>query len=354
MLKRFSTFINELVIQTPIKLKKKNLDGKIVVSFRGKVWLLEDNDDLDETKSALTQIGTAISNYYKKGNVVWVKDLSDLEWLPEKYPDVIIGKIEDNHLEITSPYMRHSANSVDMKKLLKTLDLEALRVSYTNNITDDTIDFEEKPSDIFYHATNIKYMRSIIKKGLLPRQYTDAPSSYEDIEHYDKIFLTTKLDNVYYQALTQLHSIGNFPVILELSVPDKTKLVVDYDLAVDFMLDHPETDRLGYKEIYYDVNRGVKNLFNADKPSIEMKNIQHRLGIFGYMGRIAPSFIKWVYINRDAYREYALQEVIGGDDDIDIGLMKDWVKLSLYELLEFMIIVEDELNTDYDEEYDDQ
>jgi hypothetical protein len=99
-----------------------------------------------------------------------------------------------------------------------------------------------------YHGTNYKYLDKILKIGLRPTEN----SNFEKISHENKIFFTTKMVYAKWHSSNSASKNNSLPVILEMKIPDSSKVVLDYDVAIQqYGVDHPLTIALGYQTIFY-------------------------------------------------------------------------------------------------------
>ena len=224
-------------------------------------------------------------------------DEQDIEEISEGNPRVIVGRIYDDELYIQS---RHTAGhdpvtSTQLKKLVNTLGLYGVTwttYSYEGEETENTLSRHDMKGDLpstLFHGTSSKNLDGILRTGLKPGQESNWKDA--NIEHSDYVFGVTTIDGAIFHAdrLSGHEYLEDSPVVIEFKVPDKSKLVPDYDVATELYKDDDIYDDLGYSG-----TGGVKSSYNT------MKNRERHwkhTGIFGYKGRIPPSYILTVYAN---------------------------------------------------------
>ena len=215
----------------------------------------------------------------------------------------------------------------NVQKIVKELDLDG--IEYYNEIFDNEDNEEEisqyySREDViganvknakFYHGTDYASFLQIIKKGIMG----NARTNYEKINHESRVFFTTKLSKAAYHSINSAIKNDSIPVILELKVPDLSRLVLDYDIAIDkYGIDHPLTVQLGYDMIYHEATKNnMFSLRNVDtdtrdewKKISDRNSLNTKTGIFGYSGRIPSTHITGIFIDTSAA---AMYEVFGSE-----------------------------------------
>lgn len=182
---------------------------------------------------------------------------------------IIAGSIKDGILYLDEPGVtqRDPQSSVAIKKLVKALNLKVII-----RRTMDAYDYDEeeysahsaqaKLPNRLYHGTSTKYLKSILKYGLMPDK---AQSNYAEqgIEHPHDVFFSSKFDEAEHHAKHTVVKIGGGdPMVITLRVPDPDKLIPDYDV-------------------------GISATAAAEKPMAMSKEV----GIYGYRGRIPANHI---------------------------------------------------------------
>tara|TARA_B110001454_G_C12628062_1_gene395711 strand:+ start:68 stop:694 length:627 start_codon:yes stop_codon:yes gene_type:complete len=201
----------------------------------------------------------------------------------------------------------------------------------------------------------LKYLESIKRQGIIPTDTTN----FEDIEHNDKIFITLNLEKALFHANKASSENESFPIILKHKIPDPSKLVLDYDIAIEFLgQNHPETRKLGYDEI-----EQSEYINQDDKTEGEKIDLNMKLGIFGYVGRIPSSFIEDVFIDLNTLNqnwgifdeEFGYSEEFNSESEIwnefeDVDM---WSELSLSDATRRISDIEDEFRAEFEEEDED-
>lgn len=220
----------------------------------------------------------------------------------------------------------------------------------TEEEIDIDIDKKQLVDRKFFHGTSLNFLNGILKTGLMP---TDS-TNYKNINHDDKIFFTLNIEKAYTHALNSAIKNKSFPIIIELKVPDVSKLVVDYDLAKDVYGDSSDVVRtLNYDK--FDANK-------ADGIDYK-KDITNKIGVYGYVGRIPLSYIQDIWIDM---RTYADNLDVFGDDgeydpdrisEIEFDDVMNWSEISKADIINRLNSLQDDFdyrNDEYDEDNEDE
>jgi hypothetical protein len=170
-------------------------------------------------------------------------------------------------------------------------------------------------------------------------RYSDSGESIEHEISRDEVLnatfkiFTSKKNYSAFHALNSANKNDAIPIIVKFKVPDETKIVLDFDVAIQlYGIDHPLTQKLGYDLIFQDALGGRKYYGKYDKSDMEewkkladKASLNSRTGIFGYTGRIPPTHITGLYVDPDTirliaeyiefgeYDKYEYQEPLVGD-----------------------------------------
>lgn len=213
-----------------------------------------------------------------------------LSAISEVAPDIIIADYYPSESTISIWKDTQPISSINIKKIAKQLKLKKIIINNTDYNSLEDIDISYTPKKLigdipptFFHGTTSIYLENILKFGLKP---DESPSNFskKNIHHPDHIFLAATKEIASYYAYIAFHNNknipGNFPIILEVKIPDKNLLGPDYD---------------------YDINPNIEPHF-PDKPftpeqSINLKplTMSKEIGKWSYKGRIPPSHIINVY-----------------------------------------------------------
>jgi hypothetical protein len=265
--------INEMLV-----VGDKNND--MIIAFDKWIYLVNDDDTDIEMQNIKDEIATNL-NFEQYDEAASMYDF--MIRISETYPDVLVGNIRDKNLYIQnySSFKLDPKSSILVKKVVDTLKLKSVNVSqrdYDVKVPKKKI-VGEIP-DIAYHGTTSKYLDGILRIGLRPNE---RGSNWADqgIEHRDKIFFTTLIDEAMGHARMTAHKKGGIPIILELQIPDKDLMIADYDVegetgAHEFYDYHVQSNKSTYKS----------------KPM----SLSKEFGIYGYKGNIKPVFIKNIYV----------------------------------------------------------
>lgn len=336
---------NQIISEVFLKGKDRAEEGDIVIALGKNIWLINDDnfeENIDELSSDLGIKEIPSDIYDLKRNI------------EEEMPDVLIGTIDSGRtLHIDQINWRHQNSSVVLKKVQKALNLTRIEVSYINQSSDDET-VEQKIGDSkFYHGTSLASLQKMAT-GLRPM----PTSNFDNVVHIDKVFVTMNIEKAYFHAMNAATKQNSFPVIIELRIPDESKLVMDYDVAVD-MYGHEdeETYKLGYTNIAIktgylrsDKLKDIKRRLGDKKKDLSM-----RLGVFGYKGRIPASFFDAVIFDDNAFPQAIQAEEYGESfGEIEFEPLSSWDRSSIPEFKQRKSEIEDEIANQFQDEEDEE
>lgn len=251
----------------------------------------------------------------------------------ENGADAVFATIENGRLDMQGASMlRPSTTSDTLRKTIDALKLSGVNrrtTSYTPDYDEIEHDFETSRNEFnmklaekkFYHGTSTTYIESMLKIGLKP---SPSETQFDNIEHQDKVFITTELDKAMFHATHSASKNNSFPVIIELKIPDESKLVSDYDVVIDTLgADSDEAERLGYQDIFYTSSRlpgdGKKYDDMHKRFGKRIGNLSTRVGIFGYKGRIPSNHFTSILIDSDMIEEYMQMSYWDHDGEFNLS-----------------------------------
>lgn len=348
-IKKFQEYlkVNELYVH---KKKKEDLEGKHFILFQKDLWVFSEEEW--EKKKYYNALNKA---YGKK---IASADLWDtVQSIQESYFDILTGKIEDGtiYIELRGSDFRHSEHSDDLFKLKSELNMPVKVRFYSGQYMDKEeeayLDIEKKKLEQrkFYHGTCLKFLPQILKNGLIPTPHTN----YKDIEHENKIFFSLNIEKAQYHAFHAAKINESFPIIVELRIPDVSKLIVDYDLARDVYGDDSEIMKdLGYDEF----NKGYKRSGMGYK-----KDITNKIGVYGYIGRIPATYLQDIWIDLYTYSNYQdlfNPELGSYDADSDIWNefedVSNWSEISKNDIMRKIEDAQEEYQSQFEEDEEDE
>lgn len=340
--------INELHVH----YDDNDYSDKRFILYKKDLWVFDD----DTWEDIWVEVDKAIG-----GNILEEDVYNSMQTLLEDYPYILSGKIVDSKIVLDGTInFRQSSISDDLRKLKKELDMP-IRVDYTKDpyIMDTgnyEIDESELQRSIFYHGTSLKYLELISRTGIRPKV---SNANFGDIKHDDKVFVTTNLEKAFFHANTSAMKTDSFPIILKLRIPDISKLVLDYDIAIQFYKTDSEINKkLGYTSVYKRSGSSFGSYSTKLPESDKSMDISKKLGVYGYTGRIPSTYIDDVIIDIDTLKAYpeiledeGLSDITLGDNDSqiwsefnDIDL---WSEMSIKDTLR----IADEILDDYLEQF---
>lgn len=280
---------------------------KMVIAYQSNVWLIEQSVLLGIKppskiqEEALNQIiemlGGARYNPYGL-------ELNSFEetfrYIMEKRPDILIGdynsKKKTLYIHSYTSFEHSPTSSILIKKVVDALGIRKVLTSHLTGENEEEKEYKKKEllgrlPDIMYHGTSSKYAIQILKNGLMPAA---SPSNYPNVVHHeDEVFLTTKFAEAAYHAehTVNFPTLG-FEVVFGFQIPDKNKLVPDFDIDVSSSQTVWQSDLERYEARY--------DFYGKEDPKKSMQ-LSRDFGIVGYSGRIPANFIRSIYIKDHEY-----------------------------------------------------
>ena len=276
---KFDTIVNNLLEESLIlELKQHGSSDESTFDFvyyKGNIWIFNDDEELDEPhlKEISEIFDEEFDQYY---DVVAYFNNTNLDGITGQY----VESGNTLYINQNNTFTRDPKSSIQLKKLAEHFGVDS--ISYNSGEDDDTEEFniEGEIPDMVYHGTSSELLPRILKIGLRPNE---ASSNYEEhgIIHDDLVFFTSKESEAVYHAYHTADKKNGHPVVIRFTIPDKDKLVADYDVD-------KQTSDTTYKHI-----KGRKD-YESEMDSFKASK---EFGIYGYKGNIMPSNIKEVYID---------------------------------------------------------
>ncbi len=289
-------------------------EGDSLIAYRGRVFRFTDaNDEEDQTTARAAVEFLGLEGELDPDDIdAW----SLQEAVKEHKPEVLVGHVDGDQLVMTSHSdYRHGRGSRLLENLLRELGLSGARMDDHGETSED-IPAGEVAGDLpdtLLHGTTSEHMPGILRKGLTA---DETRSNYElgrvgenAIRHGDTVFLTENPGKAEYHAVNAVHQLGarrspakrydpystrraeaGFPVIVEFAIPDKSRLVPDYDVDVwseagEGSFNQTERQRQKQRDTGY-----------HPRTEEDPFKLSRKFGIFGYRGRIPAAFIKSIMI----------------------------------------------------------
>lgn len=352
----------------------KRGDGDYIIAYKEYLWTfsermntpLSDLDEriYDEMKEILSHFHIEIEEDMDYTDVV--------DMIRETQHSVlfIIGNVVGNSLYISGEdNYRHSTASKTLLKVMDELNLSTVVVSsYLVSEEGDEIisEFRHAKEELleplenksFFHGTNMKYALSIIKKGLIPKP---EQTNYRNIKHHDKVFVTLNPERSQFHAYTAANEKESVPVILKLKIPDVTKLVLDYDVAVElYGREHYQTMKLDYDDVHSIATNGdswhpeLTDLVPKDDLAQvqDKSSLNTKLGVFGYKGRIPATMIEEIWTSEDNIQLYVLEDEYGMSIERTSVVYDKFDRYTVEEFKEKIIEIREEVAENFDDDED--
>lgn len=255
------------------------------------MWIFEipPKNEFDE-KETLRDIGMVLFNDEEA-----IECPEELFRYADDHPSLFYGLVENNILVVSS-YSENSSfarSSPLIRKIVTQLKLDGVDAQYSINVGDDWEHLRKEQvlgelPEFAYHGTNSKHILNILKKGLDPR--TDA-ANWKHVGKFELVFLTLRRNKAIFHALQSAElEYNGFPVLLKVRIPNKNKILLDYDVASEFDPEHPDVKIANYSSAP-EFGTWRQSKIKIPKP----RDLSKAIGTFAYNGRIPSSHIISIY-----------------------------------------------------------
>lgn len=344
---------------TEIKHYKTNelQDGDVVVILgNGEVFTGDSTEDI------VRQYFAELERYFRKDNTsITEEDIVDMLHMHEEelYGEykVIKSVIDSNslHFDGMSELSPSSQLNKALQKVVDYLGLDGITYESEDFETGEGLEHYIRRNELLgstisntrmYHGTTSEFLDTLKTYGIKPTNSTN----YKKIKHNNLIFFTSKQLKARAHAINAVENHGGIPIILEFNVPDPTKVVLDYDVALSlYGLDHPKVRELGYDVVF--ALSGAKKEYLPEPivkidglSKLDLRSVNTKTGIFGYNGRVPAKFISKIHTDAEAIVLYNYS----GEVIIEPTMTKYGGFEELYDAMEHYKIMH---NLDNDEDY---
>jgi len=280
--------INEFVQLTEMIIRHRTRahdDYLKVLAHRSNIWVFRYDEVEDKDSVLYQQIRDSIH-----------AEFDDIEDLRDR-PDVFVGVLHGSELHLSGEGVYiHPTTALIVKKVAS-----ALGVSMHTSETDDTaphgvMDTAFHGSDmtgelpyIGYHGTVSVHIDAIVKFGL--RSLQNAGNW--DIGAFDAVYFSVSESTARFHAIKTSDATNfSFPVIIKFKIPDRNKIIADYDIASAVGMDQNKVDAIGYSGTTQFM-KDTDVVATANKGSKLYKNAS----VFGYEGRVPSKFFLEIIAN---------------------------------------------------------
>ncbi|ASV44416.1 hypothetical protein PBI_SCTP2_401 [Salicola phage SCTP-2] len=361
--------------------------GPFIVYFRGDSWQFEDeSEEFDfENNESHRKFKEKLEPYIQqmvdeKFEFEEGRNLDDILGELEESSEIIAGTIDGNSFEL-SPIIglnfRHSTANKNLLKIMEEYNVDRVVAYYTQfDETGEEMEqviehgkeefLEPLENKTFYHGTEFSSLQEILNKGLM----ADVnKTNFDNIHHEDAVFITINYEKATFHAIHAAQkNPDTLPIIIEFEIPDVSKLVLDYDIAIElYGKEHPLTMSLNYDEINEmatgnigaEIYNGIRHGMNSNyiDQITDKSSLNTKLGVFGYKGRIAASKIKNIHIDREGIDAWVKADEVGMDlKEIGYDMMnfvKDAERLKPKEVQLAIDNAREDLESEMEDEDDD-
>lgn len=272
-------------------IRHQSSDPKYIVAFQDSIWLLDDNTPEQVYREIEQKTG------------IEADDISSLEDEKENRPDVLLAYYDDVPTLDGITIGLNPRTSLLLKKVAQQLNLDGFNI-YRTHGEEESNQFvgryqsQGKIPRTAYHGTSTAHILKILRQGLRPD--TDHGNWLAGVEHIkvdmkfsDRIFIASDPEFTYYHANRAAELTGGRPVVIELTIPDMSKIDYDYDVATQFKNGH-ET----LPDEYINTAAASRNSYgNNHLPDMidrftPKTNYTRETGVMSFRGRIPASFIE--------------------------------------------------------------
>ena len=288
------SLINELRVVDLAKAEDETT--KYFLLYKDKLFILDGSSPFRTINSRIKQHVKPHPMLKKKTKwgALSANDLNHfLTQMAELSPDVVAGEYYPHNRRIVVWSMSgvQPRTSINIKKIVKQLGIYNVTYRHIDEPKSDDKEIEYSPKkllggipDVAFHGTNSNALEDILKFGLDPERGLSKFSS-RNIFHTEHVFLSATFQEALYYAFNaqrqdKRKSWGNFPIVIELVIPDKNLLYPDYDADVS------TTSKRYFPKFQDDP---------YTKSDMKSMGLSRETGKWSYKGRIPASHIKWVY-----------------------------------------------------------
>jgi hypothetical protein len=276
-------------------------EGEHVVAYRDRLYRFTDANDEDDQALAADAAEFLGVDLPGRRDEAGVWELIDV--VREQKQEALVGRVDDGDLLVEADDYRHGRGSRLLRGVLRHLGLSGVRVQYEGDVVEDIPagDVTGRLPDALLHGTSSANMGGILRRGLAA---DETRSNYElhDIRHADTVFLTDNPFKAAHHAENACQPMGRgswtnrrvapsstFPVIVEFAIPDKSKLVPDWDIDV-------WSEKGEAYEGSREMRQRQRDSWGRPTTQEDPFKLSRKFGVFGYRGRIPPAFIRSIQI----------------------------------------------------------
>ena len=275
--------LNEMIIR-----HRTAGEGTTVVAHRGSIWVFDTQEVNDKESELYQQIRDSIHS-----------DFDDILQLPDDRPDVFVGELRSDelHMQADAGAYLHPVTAPLVKKVAMALGVSVHTSEFDITASDGVSvergfwwgDMHAELPYIGYHGTVSVHIDAIVKFGL--RSLQNAGNW--DIGAFDAVYFSVSESTARFHAIKTSDATNfSFPVIIKFKIPDRNKIVADYDVANVVGMDYQKADSMGYSGTRA-FNKPSEAMVSANKGSKLYKSAS----MFGYEGRVPSKFFLEIIAN---------------------------------------------------------
>ena len=308
--------ISELLLEMIVRYQSP--DGNEVIAFQDSIWLIGDRTPrrvLRDIKRATGLRGDTAEDLMRDAR--------------ENRPDVLAGYIYDNRLSVDGVVSMalNPRSSLLIKKVVQQLGLDGVNAERMDPEGEEHSEefrmhqLEGQIPQIVYHGTTSKYIRGILRIGIAPT----TNSNWQQLGKFrDKIYLTASFQDAAFHANRTTGTAYGIPLVIATRIPDRSKIVLDFDVGASMHGITPAMDREGYtasvSQDTWDKKR-LKTIGKYDRGT----DYTREIGTFGYRGRIPSNFFTAFFVSDSADHGLSLNHSIEITDKAELWRALDLI-----------------------------
>lgn len=337
---RYSDLLSEKMLNEMI-VRHNDENGDFLVAFKDSIWIV-DFDDFQSGEEPWDDFLKAVGE----------PEDTSFDTISDSRPDVLMGFYNniDNSLDMFGGPREekiHPVTSTLIRKVVRQLDIETVNNQSTSDYGEptyfDSSEIRGKLPKFGYHGTSLLRLREILKKGIMPQNM----GNWDAIHTENAIFFSVDNEIPKFHASRTAQKDLDIPVIIKFEIPDESRIFADYDVTANIY---------GGSSPYIDkAYQGSRTMTPNTYDDITQKhkrpqNLWKNTGVFGYKGRIPPSFFTEFYTTSSA-------PSVDNEDtyySLDREKMNDFMKAYTYVTDEFGEIGQEFINPNWLEYTSDQ
>jgi hypothetical protein len=275
------------------------LPYRYVIAFKKWIFIFDMDDLFPTLKLIIEKLNEVFPtnnikslNFFAFDIELYSKDIKAVFYdLKQNVCDIFCGMLDDTakHIIVYDQHPFDVYHSYLTEQIMRQLKLDGYEVKMflDNDYKMVKGDDLKKFPDIGFHGTSSLYLSKILREGIIEGKATKNWPLSDKIDSSGIIFFTTHSIKALFHAnrTSSKDGTSGIPIIIEFKIPDKSKVIQDYDIEVFS----------GQVEQYERVKTSYKRAISSKPLSLSKE-----MGIYGYRGRIPIGMIKAIWIPKES------------------------------------------------------